>query len=212
MNAIYGSNNKEKFLHLQKLNDGRRKVSHGMVLIKNDAFDVYKVHSDAKDFKFPKRKKFHTLLGISQKKTKNFVPTEMEPFIHEQWVVACYGEILNEKEIIEEFVDENSIILNNSGFVIGQLFEKTSQYSDNDVDVIANGLSLVEGDFAMWIHNAITGNTFLAKCGIDLYADVYENTFSTNEFYGSENLHDGEVYQLTREGITHVSLFDCSVQ
>jgi glutamine phosphoribosylpyrophosphate amidotransferase len=210
MNAIYGSNNKEKFLHLQKLNDGRCKVNHGMVLIKNESFDIYKVHSDAKDFKFPKRKKYHTLLGISQKKTKNFIPNEMEPFIFNQWVVACYGKILNQNEIIEEFVEQDTIVLNNAGFVLGQLLEKTSAYSDNDVDVIANGLSLVEGDYAMWLHNAESGNSFLAKCGIDLYADVYENTFSTNQFYGSDNLQDGEVYQLTREGITHVSIFDCN--
>lgn len=207
MNAIYGSNDKKKFLHLQKINDGRCKPNHGMLFAQKESFDVYKVHPNAKDFKFPKRKKYHLLMGISQKKTKEFDPLLMNPFMSEKWATACYGELTNETELAEEFCDDG-IISNNEGFIISQVFEKISEYDENDVNVITNGLSLIEGFFAMWIHNAVTGNSFLAKNGVDLFADVYENTFSTTEFYGSEQLGDGELYQLTVEGITHVGMFD----
>lgn len=207
MNAIYGSNDKKKFLHLQKLNDGRSKLNHGMLFAQKESFDVYKVHPDAKDFKFPRRKKYHLLMGMSQKKTKQFNPNIMNPFIFEQWAVACYGELTNHEELVEEFCDDSTVV-SDEGSVLAQLFEKISEYDDNDVNTLTNALSLVEGYFALWAHNAITGNSFLAKNGIDVFADIYENTFSTNNFYGSEQLSDGELYQLTVEGITHVGMFD----
>lgn len=207
MNAIYGSNDKKKFLHLQKINDGRYKVNHGMLLVQKESFDVYKVHPDAKDFKFPKRKKYNLLMGISQKKTKDFNPNVMNPFIHERWAVACYGELTNHEELVEEFCDDRTIF-HEEGSVLAQLFEKISVYDENEVNIMTNGLSLVEGYFVLWAHNAMTGNSFLAKNGIDLFADIYENTFSTSEFYGSEQLGDGELYQLTVEGTTHVGMFD----
>lgn len=207
MNAIYGSNNKEKFLDLQKLNDGRFKVNHGMMLIDKKGFDIYKVHPYAKDFKFPKRKKYHTLMGFSQKKTKNFEFEKLNPFISEQWVVSCYGDLFNYEELIEEFGDK-ATVPESKGSIISQLFEKISVYDTDDVSVMLNGLSLVEGHFALWSHNAFTGNSFIAKCNINLFADVYENTFSTTEFNGSEQLQDGELYQLTMEGITRVGIFD----
>ena len=207
MNAIYGSNNKEKFLDLQKLNDGRFKVNHGMILIDKKGFDIYKVHSGAKDFKFPKTKKHRIFMGISEKKTKQFEPEQINPFISEQWVVSLYGNIFNHKELIEEFVD-NATSSKSQGFVISELLEKISAYDTDDVNVMRNGLSLIEGHFALWAHNAFTGNSFIAKANMNLFADVYENTFSTSEFENSEQLQDGELYQLTMEGITNVGLFD----
>lgn len=207
MSAIYGSNDKKKFLHLQKINDGRCKVNHGMLMVQRESFDVYKVHPDAKDFKFPKRKKYNLLMGMSQKKQKEFNPDVMNPFMYEQWAVACYGELTNYDILVEEFCDDQTM-LHNEGSILAQLFEKMSSFDDNNVNTMCNGLSLVEGYFALWAHNAITGNSFLAKNGIDLFADIYENTFSTSEFYGSEQLGDGELYQLTVEGITHVGMFD----
>lgn len=207
MNAIYGSNDKKKFLHLQKLNDGRSKLNHGMLFAQKESFDVYKVHPDAKDFKFPQRKKYHLLMGMSQKKTKQFNPNVMNPFISEQWAVACCGKLANHEELVEEFCNDRTVF-HEEGSVLAQLFDKISVYDDNDVNTLTNSLSLVEGYFALWIHNAMTGNSFLAKNGIDLFADIYENTFSTKEFYGSEQLGDGELYQLTVEGITNVGMFD----
>lgn len=207
--SIYGSNRKDKFLDIQKLNDGKHKVDHGMLLIQRESFDIYKVHSDAKDFKFPQRKKYHMLMGVSKKRNKVFNPKIMNPFIHEQWAVSCYGELWNHEELVEEFCDDGTV-LDDGGSVISQLFQKISEYDENDVSTIINGLSLVEGHFALWIYNALTNNSFIAKNGMDLFADVYENTFSTKEFDGSEQLGDGELYQLTMEGITHVGLFDHS--
>jgi hypothetical protein len=85
------------------------------------------------------------------------------------------------------------------------------QGNKNDVDVISQSLSLMEGKYSMWIHDIETANTFIFKCNQELYADIYENTFSTTKFEGLEPLEDGELYLLTKEGITNVASCDCSI-
>lgn len=205
MNRIYGANNKKKFIELQELNNGKRKVNYSMMLMGDNSFDVYKVHALEKNFKFP-RKKFHSFFGISEPKTKEFVPDYMSPIITENWLVACCGEITNRGELMNE-VDGDSVSL----IVSDILFELSKKSKKNEVKVINEMLSYIEGRYSMCIHNVFTKNTFIVKCNQNLYADIYENTFSSVQFKDSEELEDGEIFQLTREGITNVSSFDCNI-
>jgi hypothetical protein len=205
MNRIYGSNNKKKFIELQELNNGKRKVNYSMMLMSDNSFDVYKVHALEKNFKFP-RKKFHSFFGISEPKTKEFIPDYMSPIITENWLVACCGEITNRGELMNE-VDGDSVSL----IVSDILFELSKKSKKNEVKIINEMLSYIEGRYSMCIHNVFTKNTFIVKCNQNLYADIYENTFSSVQFKDSEELEDGEIFQLTREGITNVSSFDCNI-
>jgi hypothetical protein len=205
MNRIYGANNKKKFIELQELNNGKRKVNYSMMLMGDNSFDVYKVHALEKNFKFP-RKKFHSFFGISEPKTKEFIPDYMSPIITENWLVACCGEITNRGELMNE-VDGDSVSL----IVSDILFELSKKSKKNEVKIINEMLSYIEGRYSMCIHNVFTKNTFIVKCNQNLYADIYENTFSSVQFKDSEELEDGEIFQLTREGITNVSSFDCNI-
>jgi len=101
--------------------------------------------------------------------------------------------------------------LNNSRVLFALLNFVYEQTEGADVQVIQDAVSLMEGRYAMWIHDLDSRNTFLFKCNEDLYADIYENTFSTTKFEGSEPLEDGELYLLTKEGITNVASCDCSI-
>lgn len=205
MDVIYGANTKKKFIELQKLNTGRKKINFSMLLMENDSFDIIKVHVLAEKYKFP-RKKYHTFLGINEGKTKEFVPDYMSPIITDKWLVACCGNITNRAELMEEIeADSVSLIVSDLLMAISDKSKK------NEVRLINEALSYIEGSFSMWIHNGVSKNTFLAKCNQDLYADIYENTFSSIQFKGSEQLEDGEIYQLTREGITNVGEFDCTI-
>jgi hypothetical protein len=209
MNAIYGSNIKDQFLKLQKLNGGgSKKNNFSMVLIQKNTFDLFKVHCLAKDFKFPPRKKYNMLLGITEQKTKNFNPDRMNPAIIDEWVLSFCGNINNIGEIENEFCDDDTV--KSDCEILCQMLKKMSLEEDNDVATISNALTLVEGDYSMWIYNAYTNNGFLAKCNQELYADIYDNSFSSTSFYGAETLNDGELYQLTKEGTTSVAQFDCS--
>jgi hypothetical protein len=92
MNTIYGSNDKSKFFELQELNNGKVKKNTSMLLLRDNLFDIYKVHVLAKDFKFP-RKKYNSFLGISEKATKEFASNLMNPLITDKWIVSCIGDI-----------------------------------------------------------------------------------------------------------------------
>ena len=205
MNTIYGSNDKKKFIELQALNTGKRKLNFSMFLMGDETFEVYKVHVLAKNYKFP-RKKYNTFLGITEPKTKEFLPDYMSPIITDEWFVACCGKITNREELMEEMEGDTTSI------VVSDLLEAISSKSKkNDVKIISETLSYLQGNYSMWIHNAITRNSFIAKCNTNLYADIYENTFSSVKFDESSELQDGEIYQLTREGITTVGYFECEV-
>jgi hypothetical protein len=205
MNTIYGANDKKKFIELQALNTGKRKLNFSMFLMGNETFEVYKVHVLAKNYKFP-RKKYNTFLGITEPKTEQFLPDFMSPIISDEWFVACCGDITNRKELMNE-VEGDTVSL-----IVSDLLVAISKNSKkNEVKLISETLSYLQGSYSMWIYNAITKNSFVAKCNANLYADIYENTFSSVKFEGSSELLDGEIYQLTREGITTVGYFECEV-
>jgi hypothetical protein len=208
MNTIYGANDKKKFLDLQKLNNGDQKQNNAMLFLKDDSFDIYKVHALSKDFKIP-RKKYHTLLGICENRTRTFNAEKMNPYISNKWIISCCGEITNKKEIIEnkDALKKDQYI---NSIVLCTLFDYIELNFDNELDVLRESFSLLEGNYSTWIHSVESRNTYLFKCNVDLYADIYENTFSTLPFDGSDALTDGEIYQLTREGITNVDTCDCS--
>ena len=210
MNAIYGANTKSKFLELRKLNNGKLKRNNSMFLLRHDLFDIYKIHLLAEDFKFP-RKKYNAFLGISEKGGKEFDAESMNPLISNKWILSCIGNITNKKEVIENYKGTPSDPTANSRVLFALLNYVYQQTNKNDVNVILQALSLMEGKYSTWIHDLESKNTFLFKCNTDLYADIYENAFSTKEFEGSAPLEDGELYLLTKEGTTNVASCDCHI-
>lgn len=209
MNAIYGSNDKKKFLELQQLNHGKLKQNFSMILVGDESFDIYRVNARAEGYKFPAKKKYNGFLGVCEPKTKSFNPTMMIPTITKNWIVTIYGQISNYDSMVEEFGDSATVVGNRS-CIVAQTLEKMGKYTDLDVKTVKETLSFIEGNYAAWILNITNKNCFVAKCGEPIYADIYVNDFSTKKFEGAEPLHDGEIYLLTREGMTTVEAFDCS--
>jgi hypothetical protein len=210
MNAIYGSSSKEIFLKLQKLNSEKIKNNNSMLLINEHLFDIYKIHALSKSFRFP-RKKYNTFLGVTENRTKIFNSENMNPLISNKWILCFIGEIKNINDIIEEDSEDVSVSMLQNNAVLSLLnYVEAQNQNNNDIQTLAGALSLIEGRYSMWLHNTENRNVYLMKCNDNLYADVYDNTFSTMHFKNSEPLNDGEIYQLTKEGITHVGYFDCS--
>jgi hypothetical protein len=209
MNAIYGSNTKDVFLKLRKLNEGKVKNNNSMLLINDQLFDIYKIHALSENFRFP-RKKYHTFLGVGEKRTRVFNSDNMNPLISNKWIVCFIGEIKNIKDIIDEDSENISISMLQNNAILS-LLNYMNQQHENDIVVISGALSSIEGSFSMWLHNTENRNVYLMKCGDSLYADIYNNAFSTTFFKDFEPLNDGEIYQLTKEGITHVGYFDCTL-
>lgn len=210
---IYGSSDKAEFIKLKNLNKFSDTDSISMLLLGEETFDIHKIHHLSKKSKNIKiGKKFHYFYGISEKlNSMAFEPTLMSPFVYENWVVAFDGIIYNKNNIFENNIEyDYTIDDNNSSFLTYILNHLYTIGKSNEVIEICKAFSLIEGVYSSWVFNIETRNGFLAKCNTDLFADIYTNSFSTENVKGFEPLQDGEVYQLTKEGITTVGYFNCS--
>jgi glucosamine 6-phosphate synthetase-like amidotransferase/phosphosugar isomerase protein len=212
MCGIYGATKRDQYLALQELNHTRGDFCESNMLIKNDTgFEIHKVPSKAKkEYKFPKRKKFDLFLGHSQAPTSKkriFDPETSHPFVVENWVVAHNGVLTNYKELVNDFKRPYNCEVDSS--IIPYVFYSLESYYDNELEIITNGLEFLKGTFGVWIYNINTNNTYIAKCGVTLFADIYNNEFSSIKTKFYEPLEEGIVYQITQEGITQVSSFDC---
>lgn len=210
---IYGSNDKKIFLELQKYNKTYKTDSVSMLLLSENTFDVYKMHHLCKKPKFPTKKKFNGFYGINEYGDyPDFEPPKMSPFFYENWIVGYSGSVLNKGEVLEQFSECDFIVHeNSSSIVVAMLYAFSVHKSEKEVEIIKDVFSLLEGTYSCWIYNLRTKNGFLTKCNTDLYADIYNNSFSSKEVKGFETLRDGEIYQLTREGVTSVGYFDCNI-
>jgi glucosamine 6-phosphate synthetase-like amidotransferase/phosphosugar isomerase protein len=212
MCGIYGATNKEQFLNLQKLNLKRGDFCQSSLLINNSiGFEIHKVpKSSFKEYRFPKRKKFDIYLGHTQAPTSGkrvFEPETSHPFLVEDWLVAHNGVLTNFKKLVDQFERPYKNPVDSS--IIPFIFYSLESYTSDEVSIIVQGLEMLEGTFGLWIHNIASGNTYIAKCGVTLFADVYENEFSSTKYKSFESLEEGTLYQLTPEGITGIRNFDC---
>lgn len=212
MCGIYGATNKDQFLTLQNLNHSRGDFCESVMLLNySKGFEIHKVPAKAKkEYKFPKRKKFDLYLGHSQAPTSKkriFDPNSSHPFIVENWVVAHNGVLTNYKELVNDFKRPYNSAVDSS--IIPYIFYSLESYYDKELEIISNGLEFLKGTFGLWIHNINSGNTYIAKCGVTLFADIYNNEFSSIKHKYYESLEEGVIFQLTPEGITSVATFDC---
>lgn len=211
MCGIYGATDREQFINLQKLNTSRGDFCESSLLINKDGYEIHKVPKNAKkDYKFPKRKKFDYYLGHSQAPTSSkrlFTNETSHPFVVDNWIVAHNGVLTNYKELINEFQRPYDNPVDSS--IIPFVLYSMAGYTEDEASQVINTLEFLKGTFGLWIHNTNTGNTFLAKCGVTLFADIYENSFSSVKYKSLDPLEEGVLYQLTQEGITSIGTFDC---
>jgi hypothetical protein len=210
MSGIYGSTNRKMYLKLQELNKNGKRVNHSSLLIKDDFFDIQKIHALVEDeYKIP-RKKYEMYLGVFSTKTRSFEPDLMDPVMYDQWMIGACGESLEIKDSKYALPKKEKLLFSEIiGCIIADISSNSKKY--NEVKIISDALSAITGKFAFWFYSMYTKNIFLAKCNKEIYANIYDNTFSSFPFEDSEPLMDGDLYQLTREGITAVSIFDCDM-
>ena len=210
MCGIYGAVTRKDFLKLRDANKKRGDFCSSTLMVNNDQFEIHKVPKTAKAYSFPRKTKYDLYLGHTQAPTSSkriFTPVTSHPFNYENWFVAHNGVLTNFKQLKEEFCPEWENPVDSS--IIPFLLHITQQHLNDPLKSIISTLELLEGNFGLWIWNADTKITYLAKCGVTLYAYMLENRFSTVEYGGMEPLDDGSIYQLTHEGITYVGSFNC---
>jgi glucosamine 6-phosphate synthetase-like amidotransferase/phosphosugar isomerase protein len=210
MCGIYGALNRKDFLKLRDANKKRGDFCNSTLMINDLQFEIHKVPFSAKAYSFPRKTKYDLYLGHTQAPTSSkrvFTPVTSHPFAYENWFIAHNGVLTNFKQLREEFCPEWENPVDSS--IIPFLLHVTQQHIKDPVKTIASTLELLEGNFGLWLWNAETKITYLAKCGVTLFGYMLENRFSTVEYAGMEPMDDGIIYQLTPEGITQVGSFDC---
>lgn len=209
---IYGSTDREFFLKLKKINKLSKNDNVGMLLLKDNTFDVYKMHYLSKQKFPPKNEKAISYYGINYTNISTFLEAEKSPpFFYENWIVAFSGEIANKKDLFGVFDRCEFLIYDNDSSLVNCILNHTQNGVHNEVNILKETFSLLYGSYSAWVFNLKTKNCFLLKCNSDLYANIYNNNFSSKEISGFDYLNDGEIYQLTKEGVTTVGYFNCDI-
>jgi len=209
---IYGSFDRKRFLDLKKINKISKTDNISMLLLMENTFDVFKMHHLSKKKSPPIDRIAMAYYGINSPNVSTVLESKkIPPFFYENWIVAFSGEIVNIENVLKFSKKCDFAITDNNSSLVNCVLNKLQGDDINEAEVLKETFSLIEGSYSSWVFNIKTKNCFLLKCNSDLYANIYDNDFSSKEKFGFEPLNDGIVYQLTREGITSVDYFECSI-
>jgi len=152
---------------------------------------------------------FYYFLGHTQAPTSSkrvYDESTSHPFHCGPWIVAHNGVLTNDKKLklkIKNTTHYNEVDTS----VIPALLEQLSEEIDNEVGLICEVLSKLEGTFGLWIYNKNTHNVYFARSGSTLYANMLDNTVSSLQDDEFEPLEEGVLYLATPEGLTSVGGF-----
>lgn len=120
------------------------------------------------------------------------------PFVAHNWVVAHNGVLTNYKDINKKYCawNKNPVDSSNIPHLLHALETKSPEKSEEEI--ICEGLSLLEGTFALWIFNEKTGNIFLARQGSTLFANE-KGDFCSIQSKNWLELEEGVLYKVTRK-------------
>jgi glucosamine 6-phosphate synthetase-like amidotransferase/phosphosugar isomerase protein len=156
-----------------------------------------------------KPSEFYYFLGHTQAPTSSqriFDESTSHPFTCGDWTVAHNGVLTNDAKLKAKIINKNNINEVDTSVIPALL----DQYSDSDrqeVNIVCDVLTKLEGTFGLWIYNKNTHNVYFARSGSTLYANVLDNTVSSLPDEGLKSLEEGVLYLATPEGLTSVGGF-----
>ena len=156
-----------------------------------------------------KPSEFYYFIGHTQAPTSSkrvYEETTSHPFQCGEWIVAHNGVLTNDKKLRNKIKNTNNYNEVDSS-VIPALLDQYSEEMGNEVNLICEVLSKLEGTFGLWIYNKRTHNIYFARSGSTLYANILDNTVSSLAEEGMESLEEGVLYLVTPEGLTSVGGF-----
>lgn len=223
MCGIFGSTDYKRYAKLYLKNRERGAFAYGGLFID------YKMHALIKSpgtFNFNKNlvisvpnnktkknlSSFDYYLGHTQAPTssvRKYTHQTTHPFYHKNWFVAHNG-VLSNANTIKKGLKGYKTINDVDTSIIPALIYSYSKTSKNEVSTICNALSQLKGTFGLWIYNSKNHNIYLARSGSTLYANFLTNEFTSTKLPKFEQLKEGVLYLLTKEGITSVGEFKIS--
>ena len=188
-------------LFLSHSYDASMKVEGTVELSKNMTINNRDVYMKPSEFYYYMG---HTQAPTSSKRTHNEATSH--PFMCGSWTVAHNGVLTNDIKLKGKILDKRNFNEVDSS-VIPALLEQYSEEMENEVGIICEVLSKLEGTFGLWIYNKLTHNIYFARSGSTLYANILDNTVSSLPDEGMESLEEGVLYLVTPEGLTSVGGF-----
>lgn len=219
MCGIYGSKKFRSFKELYQLNCARGNFAGGSIYLRaKDGMYIKKwkgvIPSSSFDEEESFASDFHTFLGHTQAPTgsvRAFKYNTSHPFEHGDWIVAHNGVLENDQSLREEIKSDSKLTFNTldipvDSAVIPALIHTLN--TNDDVQAISDTLELLKGTFGCWFYNKQTQQTYLARSGSTLFANIDTGCFSsTMTAQTPKTLKQGKIYCLTTEGIATVGEF-----
>jgi glucosamine 6-phosphate synthetase-like amidotransferase/phosphosugar isomerase protein len=219
MCGIFGSSDYKTYIKLYAKNMGRGAFAYGSIM-----FDT-KIHATVKSagvFKLTDKmylslknnkkkdfKEFKHFLGHSQAPTssaRKYAHDTSHPFNTGKWHVAHNGVLSNEKEL-RNLLKKYKTINEVDSSLIPALIDHYCKSEKNETTAICKALSMLKGNFGVWILNSKNNNIYLARSGSTIFADFLTNDFSSAKYNGYKSLEEGVLYLQTIEGLTSVGTF-----
>jgi len=212
MCAIYGSKDRNLFdiLHDVTIDRGSFASSFAFLEYKKRNLFITRLKGHPKKmesmnpeeiFNTCKNKNITHYLGHNQAPTSSQREHDIatsHPFVAHNWVVAHNGVLTNYKDINKKYCawNKNPVDSSNIPHLLHALETKSPEKSEEEI--ICDGLSLLEGTFALWVFNEKTGNIFLARQGSTLFANE-KGDFCSIQSKNWLELEEGVLYKVTRK-------------
>ena len=155
-------------------------------------------------------KDFNLYLGHTQAPTscqREYNSNTTHPFCCNEWIVAHNGVLTNSDKIKKRISNDTLYNVVDTSLIPALLYTLSDEGCE-EIESIVETLSYIEGTYGLWIHNKLTCNTYIARCGSTLYSNFLTNDFSSVDTKGMQSLVEGTLYLLTAEGVTEVGGFD----
>jgi glucosamine 6-phosphate synthetase-like amidotransferase/phosphosugar isomerase protein len=220
MCGIFGSKDYKTYIKLYTKNRARGAFSYGSIMIDADMHACIKSAGVFKltdklylTMKGNKKKSFNSFknyIGHSQAPTsseRKYTHNTTHPFDTGKWYVAHNGVLSNEKELralLKKYKNINSV----DSSLIPALIDYCCKNEKDEVRAICKALSMLKGNFGLWILNSKGHKVYLARSGSTLFADYLSNNFSSTKFEDYKPLQEGILYLQTPEGLTSVGSFE----
>jgi glucosamine 6-phosphate synthetase-like amidotransferase/phosphosugar isomerase protein len=152
---------------------------------------------------------FYYYMGHTQAPTsskRSYDELTSHPFHCGPWIVAHNGVLTNDIKLKSKIHNKDSFNEIDSS-VIPAMLNQASEEIDDEVGVICQVLSKLQGTFGLWIYNNHSHNVYIARSGSTLYANLLDNTVSSLPDDDLEPLEEGVLYLVTPEGLTSVGGF-----
>ena len=213
MCGIFGTTKLERYKTLYELNKDRGSFSYGACYL--SAEDDICIHKCGGVIEPPDMLASNDyLLGHTQAPTsriREFTCETSHPFSAGDWVIAHNGVLSNDREIIAKFdLHETSDVDSSVIPALIDYYEIIGPDRDHEIEAIVDGLSELEGTFAVWMVNRKSKNVYFARNGSTLFIHKNKKEFSSKMTKGFKSIPEGVIfkYDKTNEQFEANALFE----